>query len=77
MKKVFLTFIITSGIILNCDTNTKYAGPRLGFTLIGAGETVDILTGYDDGPKTFTTQYGWQWESRFADGGDITGLTNG
>ena len=34
------------------------AGPRLGFTLIGVGETADMLTGYDDGPNTLTTQYG-------------------
>ena len=26
------------------------------------------------GKGAFTTLYGWQWESRFADGGDITGI---
>ena len=50
------------------------AGPRIGVTLISSGETTDFLTGNDNGPSAFTTQYGWQWESRFADGGSITGL---
>ena len=50
------------------------AGPRIGVTLISSGETTDFLTGNDNGPSAFTTQYGWQWESRFADGGNITGL---
>ena len=51
----------------SCDVNAKV--PAV------AGKTTDILTGNDDGPSAFTTQYGWQWESRFADGGNITGLT--
>ena len=50
------------------------AGPRIGVTFLGAGWTADILTGEEDGPSTFTTQYGWQWESRFASGSNITGL---
>ena len=75
MKKLILTFIITLGFTINSNAQIQsMAGPRLGVTLIGAGETADILTGNNDGPSTFTTQYGWQWESRFADGGNITGL---
>ena len=75
MKNIFLTFIVTLGLTINSNAQIQsMAGPRLGVTLIGAGETADILTGNDEGPNTFTTQYGWQWESRFADGGNITGL---
>jgi len=75
LKKIFLTFIVTLGLTINSNAQIQsMAGPRLGVTLIGAGETADILTGNDEGPNTFTTQYGWQWESRFADGGVITGL---
>ena len=50
------------------------AGPRVGVTLLGAGETADWLTGLDGSPSQIMTQYGWQWESRFVDGGDISGL---
>ena len=72
-----MTFIITLGFTLNSNAQIQsMAGPRIGVTLIGVGETADILTGNDDGPSTLTTQYGWQWESRFIDGGNITGLVS-
>ena len=75
MKKLILTFIISTGATLLTSAQIQsMTGPRLGLTLIGAGETADILTDDDNGPSAITTQYGWQWESRFADGGDITGL---
>ena len=50
------------------------AGPRIGATFLGAGGTADYLLDKTDGPSAFTTQYGWQWESRFASGSNITGL---
>ena len=51
------------------------AGPRIGVTLLGAGETADWLTDQDGAPSSIMTQYGWQWESRFADGGgEIVGI---
>ena len=35
----------------------------------------DLPPNYDEIVKgAFTTLYGWQWESRFADGGNITGI---
>ena len=49
------------------------AGPRIGVTLINPGESADFLN-QNDGNLAFTTQYGWQWESKFATGQDITGL---
>ena len=57
----------------------KLAGPRVGVTFISAGPIADFLhDGFDfDGDReqygstgpAITTLYGWQWESRFADGG--------
>lgn len=75
MKNQLLIFIILFGNIFLSNAQIKnMAGPRIGVTLISSGETTDFLTGVDNGPSAFTTQYGWQWESRFADGGNITGL---
>ena len=66
---------------------SKLTGPRFGFTYIGDGSTSQVLnrvhemdsTEYSEFgtglPFTYTTQYGWQWETRFADsGGPIVGL---
>ena len=63
----------------------KLAGPRIGVTLITPGAVADFIHegfDFDDDIKkhgetgsAFTTQYGWQWESRFADGGgNVTGI---
>ena len=49
------------------------AGPRIGMTIISPGETSDELNKYE-GNSAFMTQYGWQWESRFVSGTEITGL---
>lgn len=62
------------------------SGPRFGITLVGDGSTSQILnrvhemdslqySEYGGLPTTWTTQYGWQFESRFADtGGPVVGL---
>jgi hypothetical protein len=64
----------------------KLTGPRFGLTYIGDGSTSQVLNRYHEMdssevvaagalPFTWTTQYGWQWETRFADsGGPIVGL---
>ena len=64
----------------------KLTGPRFGVTFIGEGSSSQILNrihqmdsvSYSEysGPTTaITTQYGWQWETRFADtGGPVIGL---
>ena len=84
MKKTILS--ITLGIfILTANAQIeKLAGPRLGITFIGAGPVADFLhEGFDFNERdkygstgsAMTTQYGWQWESRFADGGgDVVGI---
>jgi hypothetical protein len=64
----------------------KLSGPRLGATFITQGSSADYLNeginfnedengGFGNTGTAFTTQYGWQWESRFADGGEnIVGI---
>ena len=86
MKKVLLTLVLGFGLLTANAQIEKLAGPRLGLTFIGAGPVADFLhDGFDfdddrDGKHgstgpAFTTQYGWQWESRFADGGgNVVGI---
>ena len=88
MKKIITT--ITS-ILMIISVNAQIqqlAGPRIGMTFVTAGSTADFLhKGIDyvtedkksyklgETGSAFTTQYGWQWESRFADGGgDVVGI---
>ena len=66
----------------------QMSGPRFGLTYISEGSGAQFLNRahemdsaqynaeFADGlPVTFTTQYGWQWETRFADtGGPVVGL---
>ena len=86
MKRILLTLALGLGLLTANAQIEKLAGPRLGVTFIGAGPVADFLhEGFDfdddrDGKHgstgpAFTTQYGWQWESRFADGGgEIVGI---
>jgi len=86
MKRIVLTIALGLGLLTANAQVQKLAGPRIGITLITAGSTADFLhKGFDyinsDNQKlgetgsAFTTQYGWQWESRFADGGgDVVGI---
>lgn len=62
------------------------SGPRFGITFLGDGSTSQFLnrvhemdslqySEFGDLPFTWTTQYGWQFETRFADtGGPVIGL---
>ena len=89
MKRIF-TAILLSITFLSAEAQIeKLAGPRVGVTMITSGSLASIIRGdvpffSDDVSKKWTgstgkygaaiSQYGWQWESRFADGGDITGV---
>ena len=83
MKKILLTLALGLGLLTANAQIEKLAGPRIGFTYITAGPIADFIhDGFDfdeddfygsTGPA-FTTLYGWQWESRFADGGNVTGI---
>ena len=86
MKKIIFTILLGLALLTANAQVQKLVGPRVGVTLITAGSTADFLhKGFDyiDGDNqklgetgsAFTTQYGWQWESRFADGGgDVVGI---
>ena len=85
MKRILLTLALGLGLLTANAQIEKLAGPRLGFTFISAGPIADFLhDGFDfDGDReqygstgpAITTLYGWQWESRFADGGgQIVGI---
>ena len=86
MKKILLTLVLGLGLLTANAQIEKLAGPRLGVTFISPGPIADFLHdgfdfdededgGYGSTGPAFTTLYGWQWESRFADGGgNITGI---
>ena len=86
MKKIVFTIALGLGLLTASAQIQQLAGPRIGMTFITSGSTADFLHegfSYVDEEKqplgetgaAFTTQYGWQWESRFADGGgSITGI---
>ena len=89
MKKI-ITTILLSVSILSVDAQVdKLAGPRVGVTMVQAGSLASILrkdvplfsddireewTGSTGKYGAVMSQYGWQWESRFLDGGDVVGL---
>ncbi len=89
MKKI-ITIVLLSVSILSVDAQVdKLAGPRVGVTMVQAGSLASILrkdvslfsddireewTGSTGKYGAVMSQYGWQWESRFADGGNVTGI---
>ena len=89
MKKI-ITTVLLSVSILSVDAQVdRLAGPRVGVTMVQAGSLASILrkdiplfsddireewTGSTGKYGAVMSQYGWQWESRFLDGGDIVGL---
>jgi len=86
MRKIVFTITLGLGLLTASAQIQKLAGPRVGMTFITQGSTADFIhKGFDyvdrddvklgETGSAFTTQYGWQWESRFADGGgDVTGI---
>mgnify|MGYP000191387311 FL=1 len=89
MKRI-ITIVLLSVSILSVDAQVdKLAGPRVGVTMVQAGSLASILrkdvslfsddireewTGSTGKNGAVMSQYGWQWESRFLDGGDVVGL---
>ena len=85
-----ITIIFLSLSILSAEAQIeKLAGPKVGITMVQSGSLASILrkdvsmfsdevrqewTGSTGKYGAVMSQYGWQWESRFADGGDITGI---
>ena len=89
MKKLLLTFTIALGFTLISNAQIEsLAGPRIGVAYISPSPSSGLINGtldlddmgdlpldYSDKIKSAVTiLYGWQWESRFADGGDVTGI---
>ena len=90
MKKIIYTLSIVLGLGLSANAQIeKLAGPRVGITMITPGSLASVIRGdvpfFSDEVKeewtgatgkygTAISQYGWQWESRFADGGEVTGI---
>jgi hypothetical protein len=89
MKKIIYTLSIVLGLAFSANAQIQsLAGPRLGVVYISASPASAFLNGdfkiFDDLPTqseydlvakgTLTSLYGWQFESRFADGGNITGI---
>ena len=89
MRKTF-TIILLSLSILSVEAQIeKLVGPKLGITFVQSGALASILrkdvsmfsdevrqewTGSTGKYGAVMSQYGWQWETRFADGGNVTGI---
>ena len=84
-----LSIVLGLGLSANAQIE-KLAGPRIGLTMVQSGLLANILKRdvsffSDENRESWDgtslgeygavmSQYGWQWESRFADGGDVTGI---
>ena len=89
-KNTFLTFLTFLICFSTNAQIQHLAGPRIGLTAVEPGLLANILRKdvkffSDDNTESWDgtslgqygalmSQYGWQWESRFADGGDVVGL---
>ena len=89
MKKTIYILFIFSVLTFNATSQiNNLSGPRLGAVFISASPASSFLRGdlaldqtgelppsFDDFAKgALTSLYGWQFESRFADGYDVTGI---
>ena len=90
MKRFLLLSICLCIIFISAQAQIKkFTGPKFGVTLVQAGSLASILRKdvgmFTDEIKeewngstgmygSFMSQYGWQWESHFADGGNVTGI---
>jgi hypothetical protein len=90
MKKIIYTLSIVLGLGFSANAQIeKLAGPRVGITMVTPGLLANILKKdvsffSDENRENWDgslgkygatmTQYGWQWESRFADGKKVVGI---
>ena len=89
MKRIFTTILLSITLLSANAQIKKLAGPRVGVTMISPGSLASIIrgdvpffsnevreewTGSTGKYGAAITQYGWQWESRFSDGGEVTGI---
>ena len=90
MKNILLILAIALSVLSADAQIEKLAGPRIGITMVTPGLLANILKKdvslfSDENRESWDgtslgksgavmSQYGWQWESRFADAGNVTGI---
>ena len=90
MKKIITTIVLCLALLSVNAQIQQLAGPRVGMTMVQSGLLANILKKdvsffSDENRESWDgtslgeygavmSQYGWQWESRFADGGEVTGI---
>ena len=89
MKRIFTTILLSINLLSADAQIEKLAGPKVGITMVSSGSLASILrkdvgvfsdedreewTGSTGKYGAVMSQYGWQWESRFSDAGNITGI---
>ena len=89
MKKIIYTLVLAFSILTVEAQIKKLAGPRVGLTMVSPGSLASILrkdvsmfsdevreewSGATGKYGAVMSQYGWQWESRFADGEKVVGI---
>ena len=84
MHKIILSIALVFFAFTYQAQVVKLSGPRIGGTIITPGASTDFIqNGFfpgNDGwnpngaPTAFVSQYGWQLETRFIDGDEISGL---
>ena len=84
MKKIMIFSLLLTNLYAYSQIE-KLSGPRVGITFITEGQISDYINegldfdedenkGYGKTGFSYTTQYGWQWETKFSDGGNIVGI---
>jgi hypothetical protein len=88
MKRIILTLVLALGLLTANAQIDRLSGPRIGFTILTHGSSADFINDrgedYDENTGSsywtedqkmgFISQYGWQWETRFVDNGQVAGL---
>lgn len=90
MKQIITTTVLCLTLLSAHAQIEKLAGPRVGITMVQPGLLANILKKdvsffSDENRESWEgtslgkygavmSQYGWQWESRFADGGEVIGI---
>ena len=89
MKNIISIFFLSLSILSAEAQIEKLSGPKIGITMVQSGSLASILrkdvsmfsdevrqewTGSTGKYGAIMSQYGWQWETRFSDGGNVTGI---